>query len=177
MKENFERAKERAAALGFKPSERIIVVSIERQLLGLYHNGVLVKSYVISTSLRPPSNIKDSLGTPDGLHEIAERIGAGAPPGIVFKSRINTGKHYAELDDEQRATNLVTTRILWLRGLEPGRNSGGNVDSYERYIYIHGTNHEHRLGTPASGGCVLMNNVELIELYDAVRNGDLVWIE
>jgi hypothetical protein len=177
MKECFERAKERAAALGFKPTERIIVVSIPRQLLGFYRGGSLVKSYVISTSLRPPSNVRNSLGTPDGLHEIAERIGAGAPPGIVFKSRISTGKHFSEVDDAERSTNLVTTRILWLRGLEPGRNAGGEVDSHERYIYIHGTNHEDRLGTPASAGCVLMNNVEIIELYDAVRAGDQVWIE
>jgi hypothetical protein len=177
MKECFERAKEKAAALGFKPTERTIVVSIPRQLLGLFRHGRLEKSYVISTSLRPPSNVRNSLGTPDGLHEIAERIGAGAPPGIVFKSRISTGKHFSEMEESERATNLVTTRILWLRGLEAGKNAGGEVDSYDRYIYIHGTNHEGRLGTPASGGCVLMNNVEMIELYDAVRAGDHVWIE
>ena len=150
--------------------------------MGFYRDGQLVKSYVISTSLRPPSNVKDSLGTPRGLHEIAERIGAGAPPGIVFKARANTGRHFRELDAEEQARNLITTRILWLRGKEPGVNAGQNaagesVDTYARYVYIHGTNHEDKIGTPASSGCVQMRNLDIIELYDEVRNGDLVWIE
>lgn len=171
-----------SAALGRKPSARSIVVSIGRQLLGFYRDGQLVKSYVISTSLRPPSNVKNSLGTPRGLHEIAERIGAGVPPGIVFKSRINTGRHFSEFDADEQAKNLITTRILWLRGLELGVNAGTNasgesVDTYSRYVYIHGTNHEENLGAPASGGCVEMRNLDIIELYDEVRAGDLVWIE
>jgi hypothetical protein len=114
------------------------------------------------------------LGTPRGLHTIAERIGAGQPPGMVFRSRIATGHHFSELTAEENERNLVTTRILWLRGLEPGYNAGGNVDSYDRYIYIHGTNHEDRIGQPASGGCVLLRNMEMIALYDVVRAGDWV---
>lgn len=132
---------------------------------------------MVSTSRRPPSNVKNSLGTPRGLHQIAEKIGAGAPPGTVFKGRVNLGQHFNELSDEENEKNLITTRILWLRGLEPGINAGGDVDTYERYIYIHGTNHEHRLGTPASSGCVQMNNIEIAGLFDEVRTGDLVWIE
>jgi hypothetical protein len=142
-----------------------------------FDDCALRKSYIVSTSLRPPSNVKDSLGTPRGLHHLAEKIGAGALPGTVFKRRVNLGQHFNELDEEQNAKNLITTRILWLRGLEPGVNAGGEVDTYKRYIYIHGTNHEDRLGTPYSTGCVEMNNVEIIELFDAVRTGDLVWIE
>lgn len=182
MKELLERATERNAALGRKPPERVIVVSIARQLLGFYRAGSLVKSYVVSTSRRPPSNVKDSLGTPRGLHEIAERIGAGAPPGIVFRARVGTGRHYSELPADEQVSNLITTRILWLRGLEPGFNAGTNaagevVDTHARYVYLHGTNHEERLGTPASSGCVQMRNLDIIELYDEVRAGDLVWIE
>lgn len=177
MKECFELANKKCLALGLKPTSRLIVVSIARQLLGFYRDGVFVRSYVISTSLRPPSNIKDSLGTPRGLHEIAEKIGADAPPGMVFKARVSLGKHYRELEPELQAKNLCTTRILWLRGLEEGVNLGGNVDSHARYIYIHGTNHEDRLGSPASSGCVQMNNLEIIELYDQVRTRDMVWIE
>lgn len=140
------------------------------------------KSHVISTSLRPPSNVQDSLGTPRGLHEIAERIGAGAPPGTVFKGRVNTGKHFNELGDEANVAKLITTRILWLRGLEPGVNAGKNaagevVDTHARYVYIHGTNHEDRLGQPYSAGCVEMNNLEIVGLFKQVRNGDMVWIE
>lgn len=147
-----------------------------------FDDCALRKSHVVSTSLRPPSNVKDSLGTPRGLHEIAEKIGAGAPPGIVFKSRASTGKHFSEFDETTQATNLITTRILWLRGLEPGVNAGTNargeaVDTYSRYVYIHGTNHEERLGTPYSAGCIEMNNLEIIGLFDQVRPGDLVWIE
>ncbi len=142
-----------------------------------FDDCVLRKSYTISTSLRPPSNIKDSLGTPTGLHEIAEKIGAGSPPGIVFRGRVSTGRHFSEFDPAEQAKNLITTRIMWLRGIEAGVNVGGQVDSYQRYIYIHGTNREDRLGSPASSGCVQMSNLEVIELYEWTRVGDLVWIE
>lgn len=162
--------------LGIKSAERFLFVRIATQTLQFYRNSSLVRSYVISTSLRPPSNIKNSLGTPRGLHEIAERIGAGQPPGMVFNSRVPTGRHFSEFSDDERKKNLITTRILWLRGLEPGLNLGGDVDTKERYIYIHGTNHQDRLGQPQSAGCVLMADLDLINLYEEVRNGDHVMI-
>jgi hypothetical protein len=126
--------------------------------------------------------VKDSLGTPRGLHEIAEKVGAGQPPGIVFKARVATGQHFSELSPAEQARNLITTRILWLRGLEAGHNAGTNaageiVDTYARYVYLHGTNHEDRLGRPFSGGCIEMNNLEILALFDEVRTRDLVWIE
>lgn len=141
-----------------------------------------MKTHVISTSRRPPSNIKDSLGTPRGLHEIAEKVGAGQPPGIVFKARVATGRHFSEFDPAEQAKRLITTRILWLGGLEPGVNQGVSpagevVDTKARYIYIHGTNHEELLGRPASMGCIEMSNLGVIELFDEVRVRDLVWIE
>jgi hypothetical protein len=140
-------------------------------------NGAVATSYVVSTSKKPPSNVANSLGTPRGLHEIAERIGGGQPSGMVFKSRIPTGRHFSEVEDGGPGpTNLITSRILWLRGLEPGVNRGGDVDSYLRYIYIHGTQREERIGEAMSAGCVLMRNSDIIELYDQVRAGDLVWI-
>jgi hypothetical protein len=165
------------ARLGIKLGERFLVVRIRTATLQFFTKGVLVKSYVISTSKRPPSNIKNSLGTPRGLHEIAERIGAGQPPGMVFKSRVPTGRHYFEvLEREPDNENLITSRILWLRGLESGVNQGGDVDTYERYVYIHGTNHDDRIGEPLSAGCVLMRNQEIVELYEQVRVGDQVLI-
>ena len=139
--------------------------------------GEVVKSYVVSTSKRPPSNVANSLGTPRGLHEIAERIGAGQPPGMVFKGRIPTGRHFLEFaEDHPDAGNLITSRILWLRGLEPGVNLGGNVDTHDRYIYIHGTQCEERIGEPMSAGCILLKNADIVELCEQVRAGDLVWI-
>ncbi len=117
------------------------------------------------------------MGTPRGLHEIAERIGAGQPAGMVFRSRVPTGRHFSEIPPaESESRNLITSRILWLRGLEPGVNAGGDVDTYKRYVYIHGTQREDRIGEPISAGCVLMRNTDIIELYDEVRAGDLVWI-
>ena len=171
-----KQATETCARLGIKPGERILVVRIGTATLQFYRKSVLVKSYAVSTSRRPPSNTKSSLGTPRGLHEIAERIGAGQPPGVVFNSRVPTGKHFSEFADAATTDNFITSRILWLRGLEPGVNRGGDVDTYERYVYIHGTNHESRIGEAMSAGCVLMRNLDIVELHDEVRTGDLVWV-
>ena len=167
---------ETCARLGIKPAERLLVVHLGAQTLQFYKGGVLAKAYAISTSRRPPSNLQGSLGTPGGLHEIAGRIGAGQPPGTVFKGRVPIGRHFSELSGAGDTENLITSRILWLRGLEPGVNAGGNVDTYNRYIYIHGTNREDLIGTPQSAGCVLMNNLGIIELFEQVRTGDQVWI-
>lgn len=159
-----------------------LVCSIQDQCLRLLEGEQVIKSYTISTSAKPPSCIEDSLGTPTGLHEIAEKIGEGEPLGNVFKGRKSIGKTYHELpEEEQRGTNLITTRILRLRGLEPGHNAGEDavgkcVDSYARYIYIHGTNHEAKLGKPQSAGCILLSNAEMLELYEMVDVGTLLEI-
>lgn len=174
-----EQVNETCARLGIKPGERVLTVRIGTATMQYYRRGALVRSYVVSTSRKPPSNLKNSMGTPRGLHEIAERIGAGQPPGMVFKSRVPTGRHFSEVYDlnpESANHHLITTRIMWLRGLEPGVNRGGDVDTYERYVYIHGTNHQDRLGQPLSAGCVLLRDLDLIELYEEMRTGDLVWI-
>jgi len=160
-----------------KPTSRVILVSIAEQQLYLFENTEIIKSFSVSTGIKPPSNTKDSGGTPKGLHRIARKIGDGAPLGEVFKGRKSIGKRYWELSEEQQAPNLVATRILWLEGLEPGYNQGKGCDSFERYIYIHGTNHEDKIGQPASGGCIVLSNKEAIELFDAADEGDLVWIQ
>ncbi len=182
MNPTIQRALEKATALRGKSPARLLAVSIAEQRLWLVTEGRLQKAHVVSTSLRPPCNVKDSLGTPRGLHEIAEKIGAGQPPGIVFRNRVTTGRHFSELPADEQSKNLITTRILWLRGLEPGVNAGTNaagesVDTHDRYVYIHGTNHEEHLGRPASSGCVQMHNLKMVELFEAVRTGDPVWIE
>src|SRR5271167_3284446 len=131
------------SALGIKHADRVLLVRIGASTLQLRRNNSIARSYVISTSKRPPSNVAGSLGTPRGLHEIAERIGAGQPAGTVFKARIPTGMHFSEVaSDEAGSGNLITSRILWLRGLEPGVNLGGDVDTFKRLIYIHGTQRE-----------------------------------
>jgi hypothetical protein len=167
---------QRCAALGIKPANQLLAVHSATQTMQFYRGGELVRAIAVSTSLRPPSNAKGSLGTPLGLHAIAEKIGHGQPPGMVFRARVPTGRHFGEFSEEENRENLVTTRILWLRGLEPGVNQGGEADSHDRYIYIHGTNHEERIGTPQSAGCILMRNLDLIELFEEVRAGDHVWI-
>ena len=179
MKEFWKTFNKTCARLGIKPTQRVVFVRIDTQTMQLFDGGKLVRGYTVSTSKRPPSNIKDSLGTPRGLHEIVERIGEGQPAGMVFKSRQPTGHHFSEQSmaiDNAASTALVTTRILWLRGLEPGVNLGGEVDSHDRYIYIHGTNREDLIGTPQSAGCVVMRNADVIDLHDQVRAGDMVLI-
>ena len=132
--------------------------------------------FTISTSKNPPSCLANSYGTPTGLHKIADKIGADAPEGSVFKGRVPTGQIYSQVSSEEAEYNLVTSRILRLRGLEIGKNSGEGLDSYDRYIYIHGSNHEDRIGKPFSGGCVEMLNADVIKLFDQVNEGDLIWI-
>jgi hypothetical protein len=167
---------EKCAALGIKPANQILVVRVGSQSMQFYRGSELVRAFAVSTSLRPPSNVKGSLGTPLGLHAIAEKIGRDQPPGMVFKGRVPASQHFREFSEEENRSNMITTRILWLDGLEPGANRGGEVDSHDRYIYIHGTNHEDRIGTPQSAGCVLMRNLDLVELFEQVRTGDHVWI-
>ncbi len=178
MDGGWKRIIEKCEALGIKQTNSALLVSIARQAMQLYIRGELQKAYIVSTSRKPPSNLKGSLGTPRGLHAVAEKIGAGQPPGIVFKGRVATGFHFHEhLERGGNPANLITSRILWLAGLEPGVNQGGEVDSKSRYIYIHGTNREDRLGEPASAGCVLMANLQIMELFELVRAGDVVLIE
>ena len=110
--------------------------------------------------------------TPRGLHRIAEKIGDGEPAGTIFKDRQVVGC-VAELGV---AAGGITTRILWLEGLEPGFNQGGNVDTHDREIYIHGTGDQTSLGRPASHGCIHLSDPDLIALYDLLPSGTLVWI-
>lgn len=145
--------------------------------MGVFENGKLIKQYTVSTSKNPPSCVADSFGTPSGLHAIADKIGADAPEGMVFKGRVATGQHFSEVSKADATRSLITSRILRMRGLEPGKNSGDGCDTYDRYVYIHGTNKEELIGQPASAGCVQLRNREMIELFDRVESGDLVWID
>lgn len=152
-------------------------VSIKSQTL-IYHGARgLKKEYTISTSRNQPSCYENSFGTPWGLHKVIQKIGCNASEGVVFVGRVSTGQHFSEHPENNQKT-LITTRILRLQGLEPHLNQGtcdnefGEpvcCDTFKRYVYIHGTNKEHEIGTPASQGCILMTNKDIIELYDLVE--------
>jgi hypothetical protein len=171
------RMKQKCRALSTAPTRRVLLVSIPHQEMAFYCDDRLELRYPVSTSRRPPSNRENSLGTPTGLHAVVARVGKRAMSGMVFKGRQPTGKRYRDLPAEEQAGNLITSRILRLRGLEPGINQGPGIDSLDRYIYIHGTNHEERIGSPFSGGCIEMRNADVIELFERVELGDYVWIE
>jgi len=173
----FQRLDAVCAQHSVKPSKHALWVSIGEQKLYHLAENQLQKTYVVSTSRRPPSCIENSLGTPTGLHQIAEKIGDELACGAVLQGRVPTGENSYELPADRNQENLITTRILWLRGLEPGMNAGPGVDTYRRYVYIHGTNQEQRLGTPNSHGCVLMSNADIVELFALVPGGSIVMIE
>lgn len=159
-------------------SQQVILVDATIQRLMLIEQGQVIGSWLISTGEAGLGSRKGSNKTPLGVHRISKRYGDGAPLGAIFKARRNTGR-VAEIltapGARSRADN-VTTRILWLDGLEPGLNKGGNVDSFERYIYIHGTDEEGRLGAPASHGCIRMRNQDVVDLYQRVGIDTLVVI-
>lgn len=152
-----------------------IHVFIDEQRLYLLKDGLITHSYSVSTSKNPPSCQEGSEGTPWGKHRVADKIGAEQPLGMVFKGRIPIQKMYWECEDNETQT-LITSRILRLEGLEPGVNQGEGCDSYKRYIYIHGTNKEDRVGEPASKGCVNLRNQDMLELFDLVGLDTLVFI-
>jgi hypothetical protein len=130
-----------------------------------------VRAFRCSTSRFDIGQIAGSNGTPLGLHRIVEKIGGGWPVGTVFKSRKPIGYAWQGMPDAK-----ITTRILWLEGLEPGFNRGGNVDSHARYIYIHGTADQSSIGKPTSCGCIHLADADLIPLFDRLPAGTLVWI-
>ncbi|MBN2417299.1 L,D-transpeptidase [bacterium] len=154
-----------------------IIVSVPAQRLYLMRDGAVMKEWPVSTAAAGTGSAAGSNKTPPGTHRIRYRYGDGAPPGTVFVSRNSTGE-IAEIhtDATDSPEDLVTTRIMWLEGLEQGKNRGPGVDSFQRYIYIHGTNEEGLIGTPASHGCIRMRNRDVIELFDRAGAGTIVEI-
>lgn len=160
-----------------------VYIEVDLRLQQLYlwepspESDILLRQYPVSTASNGAGEQNGSYCTPRGRHRIADKIGAGAPLCAAFKSREWTGEIWTpELDAAHPGRDWILTRILWLDGLEPGRNKGGTVDTHNRYIYIHGTNEEHKLGTPASHGCIRMKNADVAELFDFVDVGTEVRI-
>ena len=158
-------------------TNEVIYVSIKRQKLFHIQNDSIIKEYVISSSAYGIGSTSGSNKTPIGLHIIREKYGEKTPingkmTGRLFHGEIAT----IHIDETKSKTDDVTSRILWLEGLEKGRNKGNGIDSFKRYIYIHGTSEEGRLGQPVSHGCIRMKNKEVIDLYKLVEVGTLVLI-
>ncbi len=153
-----------------------LLVDSTSQQLYLINNG-LFKTYTVSTSKYGLGCQQDSLKTPVGAHQIAQKIGGTNQLNEIFVARVGTGK-LAEIIYEKSCSNqdLILTRILWLQGLEQGKNCGEGIDSFQRYIYIHGTQEEGLLGTPASHGCVRISNSDIVDLYAKVSVGTFVYI-
>lgn len=155
-----------------------IRVELASQTLVLLARGRPVACYPVSTAEQGPSERFGSGGTPRGRHRIRIRIGDGCPVGAVFRGRRPTGEVYGpELAARWPERDWILTRILWLTGLEPGRNRGGDVDTLRRFIYIHGCPDSAPMGVPRSHGCIRMRNVDLLDLFAQVRAGTLVEIE
>lgn len=157
---------------------RHVRVRIGAQTLELMEGERVLKAYGVSTAAKGAGESEGSEQTPRGRHEVRAKIGEHEPCGAVFVGRRATGEICTpERLCEEPDRDWILTRILWLRGLEPGRNRRGAVDTMRRYIYIHGTPHEDAIGVPASHGCIRMRNADVIELFDRVEPGTLVDIE
>lgn len=146
----------------------VIRISVAAQRLDLVENEKVIASYPVSTSRFGLGSEEGSFKTPLGRFEIAEKIGDGAPVGTIFRGRVPLAPN----EQAPPTDDLILTRILWLEGRE-----AHNANTRERYIYIHGTRHEDRIGEPASHGCVRMKGDDLLALFERVPTGTEVLIE
>lgn len=156
----------------------MIYIDSKTQSLSYYNKNKLIKTYAISTAKNGLGEKENSGCTPRGWHEIKEKFGDGAAKNSIFISRRFTGECWSSQTHANKPSDdFILSRILWLSGLEQGRNLGDDVDTYNRYIYIHGTAQEHLLGCAVSKGCIRMRNIDIIELFDLVEIGTKVIIE
>lgn len=154
-----------------------IVINLKTQTLHCFVDEKLTKIYPISSGKNGVGEREGSGCTPRGHHQIHSIIGQNHELYSVFVGRVWTGEIYSEaLARQFPERDWILTRILRLEGMEPGRNQGGDVDSFNRYIYIHGTPDSTRLGTPESHGCIRMHNADVIELADWASVGTAVHI-
>lgn len=151
-----------------------VLINLKDQTLSL---PKLKKFYVVSTGKNGIGEQENSGKTPRGWHRIAEKFGANEPKNAVFKARQWTGEVYnTELAAEYPERDWILSRILWLSGLEAGFNQGEGCDTYQRYIYIHGTPETEPMGIPMSHGCIRMRNDEVVELFNLVPIDAKVYI-
>jgi lipoprotein-anchoring transpeptidase ErfK/SrfK len=152
-------------------------IDIISQQLTVYANGKRVQCYPVSTAKNGPGELMGSECTPTGWHRIRAKIGADQPLNAVFIGRRATGEIYStDLGKQYPQRDWILTRILWLGGLEPGKNRYGKVDTTWRYIYIHGCPDELMTGNPDSHGCIRMKNSDVLDLFNRVEAGLKVYI-
>lgn len=153
-----------------------IEISISKQKLFLINNDGLVTEYNISSSAYGEGSLEGSYKTPLGKHIVKKMIGQDVPYGGRLIGRVYQGEIYPIYfqDNVIVQEDVVQSRIIWLDGLEEGVNRGAGIDSFQRYIYIHGTPEEWRLGQKASKGCIRMSNKDVIELFSLINAGTLV---
>ena len=154
------------------PAMTRLHIDIARQELTAFTDSRELMRFPVSTAARGVGSGKGSFQTPRGEHRVRIKIGAGCPLGAVFLARRWTGE---VIDPALRrrfpARDWVLTRVLWLQGLEPNLNRGGDVDTLRRFVYIHGTHEEALIGQPVSFGCVRMRNADIADLFDHVPAG------
>lgn len=162
----------------FDASNVWLHICVTDQILFVMRDDKLIKSYAVSTAKNGVGCEQDSYKTPLGLHKIEQKIGKNCELGEVIKAREPTGC-VAPTSSSQMPTDqdLITSRVLWLKGLEPHVNCGDGVDSFNRYIYIHGTHEEGLIGLPVSKGCIRMMNKDVVKLFDCVNENTLVLID
>lgn len=157
---------------------RWIRINLGTQHLELLEDAVALSTYPISTAKNGSGERVGSGQTPRGLHEIRELIGRDLPPGAVFVARQWTGEVCTpQLQAGNPQRDWMLSRLIWLAGREAGKNCGGDVDTFARYIYIHGTPDSEPVGEPHSHGCIRMRNADVIALFDEVDTGTLVRID
>ncbi len=145
---------------------KILIIDVEQQKARFYEGKRLKEVFNISTAKNGLGSIEGSNCTPAGILRVAEKIGAGAPLGTIFKDRAAVGLWDGR---ERENESPILTRILWLEGTEPS-----NQNTHERFIYLHGTSHESKLGTPNSQGCIAFANDDIIKVFNALQVGDVV---
>ena len=153
----------------------MIFINTKKQKLYLLANHKIKYEFSISSSYKGTGCKVDSNKTPIGLHTVISKIGTGLPAGTLFKNRRPTKKIINYLPTDKY--DYITSRIIRLSGLEDKINKGGEVDTYNRYIYIHGTPYIDKLGQPESLGCIRMSDNDVITLFDFIKYKALVLID
>ena len=153
----------------------MILVNTLNQKIYLFKSNTLIFEDNISSSFFGLGCKLNSNKTPTGLHTVVSMIGGKLPAGTLFKNRVPTSTIINQIpkDDD----DYINSRIIRLSGLEDGLNKGGDVDTYDRYIYIHGSPHRDKLGSPKSHGCIRMSDDSIIKLFDLIEYRELVLID